>query len=571
MALVGSLWAQSTEAERTSIVYGRVLDAFDGLPLPGLVVLDMTPEYERARGTCNPSGSFSLRDKDGDAFYAPPGEFALAFEDAGHWIGGLKRTLVVPDGRDVLIDIGPTFFLDLPNEVPLRSKDLEGVVFGPGDDETRGLTRLNGTPVTVRTDSYDTQIDPPWVRFPQPLSDGEHWLRLRWGDPLLEARVLVPTKSGRYAPRLEVELAPLGAIDVMVAADAIPRAQPFTLLSKGSPRTVDRHAWIPGPETNQPATLHLDWLPPGKYDWQLGFDGHFGSGSVTVVGGEASTVVVEESRAASEAPDVVRVEIDVSDAPGVDLSQAVGVVLPDGLREAVDGAGVRLVGSQEEGNFALEVENLGPGRWWAGVGTPSSFQILPRAVLIEDGVPVDSLRVEPIAPRMPLKVKLTPPDGLLLNSESRITYFDGPRAVSSTSEANEPIQIDVPSTRPTSLFVMTERYGLTLVVFDPSSGIAELEIPLEDHRHRSLFRVTDDCGRPLPGVSVDCGDRSLGRTDALGHLWIDLRTAFDGWIQVGASNPELEQVFPMRRELELGVDVRRFAYSFGVMMRRRRD
>ena len=112
MALVGSLWAQSTEAERTSIVYGRVLDAFDGLPLPGLVVLDMTPEYERARGTCNPSGSFSLRDKDGDAFYASPGEFALAFEDAGHWIGGLKRTLVVPDGRDVLIDIGPTFFLD---------------------------------------------------------------------------------------------------------------------------------------------------------------------------------------------------------------------------------------------------------------------------------------------------------------------------------------------------------------------------------------------------------------------------------------------------------------------------
>ena len=48
MALAGSLWAQSTEAERTSIVYGKVLDAFDGLPLPGLVVLDMTPDYERA-------------------------------------------------------------------------------------------------------------------------------------------------------------------------------------------------------------------------------------------------------------------------------------------------------------------------------------------------------------------------------------------------------------------------------------------------------------------------------------------------------------------------------------------
>jgi hypothetical protein len=561
---------QAAEPQRRSVVYGKVLDAFDGRPLPGLDVLDMTPGYERARGACNPGGSFYLKDKDGDALQAPPGEFALAFEDGGHWVHGLMRTLVVPEGREVLIDIGPTFFLDLPDEVPLRSKDLEAVLFGPSDDESRALTRLNGTPVTIRTDSYDTQIDPPWVRLPQPLGDGEHWLRLRWGDPLLEGRALLPTKMGRYAPRLEIELAPLGAIDVSVVAGAIPRAQPFTLRSVGRPRTVDRHAWIPRPEGSEPATLRLDWLPPGKYDWQLGFDGYFGSGTVTIAGGEDSVVSVAKVRAASDASDVVRVKLDVTQAPDVDLSQAAPMVIPNGLREARDRAGVRLVGSHEEGGFALEIEDLGPGRWWVGVGTPGSFQILPQAVLVQDGVALGTLRVEPVAPRMPLQIKLTPPGGRTLHGNKfRITYFEGPRPFNFISEASDAVEIDVPSTRSTPLYAYTESYGLTLFIFDPSNGVAELELPLEDQLHQSLIRATDDSGGPLRGVSVDCGDRRLGETDALGHLWIDLQTSLHGLIRVGASNPELEQVFPFRQEFELGVDVRNFPAGFHVMMRRR--
>ncbi len=548
----------SAQKQAASVVKGRLVDEADGLPLPHLVVKEMTAGSERASGKTNPAGEFTLTSEEISQFKLPAGELRLHFEDGGSRLKKTNRRITVPHEGDIAVRIGPTFFLDLPSEVNIDSEALEVAVFRPRDQVGRALAQWNGTAIELRKEHYDSVNEAPWVRLPEPLEDGAHWLRIRWGDPLLEARALLPRAAGRHGPPLRMDLNPMGALDFTVEAGVIPRGQPFFLRKDSSGAGTIRSSYFARAKGDGASTLAIESLQPGSYQWQLGFDGAFASGVITTSGGKRTQVRIDASEFPQPALKTVNIPIVTSLAPDLDPSEIIGRVfpLPYGIQGSSVAHGCKVRRSQDGDGFVLEIDQLGPGSWAARVEASGPFVASPRTVSIRDGVPGDTLRILPRAPQMPIRVRCTDHRGDPAHCAFTVAYQEGAqmaRAWSGSKPGEKSVTIELPKTTPSTLLIRSANYGLIRHVFDPSTDGEEIRVQLDlGHFYREVFRFYDTAGQPLAGVSVDRDGERLGVSDAYGHFWFDRApNGRDGRFTVGSANPDLELLPPLENAFEI--------------------
>ncbi|MEM8711439.1 MAG: hypothetical protein AAGG01_10840 [Planctomycetota bacterium] len=552
------------QGDGLSVARGRLVDESDGLPVAGMDVLEVTRDGRMiARGTTAPNGRFTLCDETLRARKYAPGQSLLAFEDSGRWLRHGNQQVSFPLAQDVAVPVGPTYFLDLPEELSHQiaaaepggrdrasdasSRPIEWAVFGPGDDEDRPLSRWNGIEVDLRSDTASVPLSPPWIRLPAPLPEGPHHLRIRWGNPMVEARLRLPTRRGLLRDRLKPKIQRLGAVDFEIAREALPRSQPLFLFQGDNPETAaERYALLPAHPANN-CRIAVEWLTPGDYRWELGFEGFLGRGTVTVTPGVRTTVKLSEPSAAlAEAPPCV-LPMDSSLCPGLDPETLFCAVLPEGLPSHAPPSEVQLKRRTDSSGLEVHIPHLGPGTWLIGIRSTSHVAMSVHHRLLRDGVLSGPLTLVPLAPRRKIRIRGMDRDGNEISGGLSAAYVERHRifkSVGSHDPSSYPLSIEVPAIGKTSL-ILHSSAGLGEWTYDPASDGDEIAVQLTRPLATQYFRITDTEGRPLEGVSLEREGLPMGRSNAAGHFWFDQRPWDPGgrW-SVGSANPGLRLVYP---------------------------
>jgi len=560
-----------------------IIDAHDGRPVPALAVLGLGLELADGMAMTSHDGGIRvasrLRPGASGSVEPPTGAVELQFFDQGmellrpdHQPSGFweERTVTFPTSGPIAIEIGPTFLLDLPDWIPDETR--QQLPYGPSTTnlevsavDTAG--RLHDMPASLRDERWAFHRHERWTRFRAPLDAQYDELRIRWGDPFLEARAALPRHAGRRDEPVTFERVALGGVQFRLPTEmrgsvVVERAD--------TPDELPYVAFVPS------TAPKLERLPPGRYRWRFGPDDAWPHGEFDVVAGAVQRVEVPR---AEPGPDPIRIPIEVEG----ERPLVVGGFLMDhepGHYERVRSSLVDMGGrsvplqAREGGGFAALLPSVPAGGatfvvgWYDDPDGDVAYRVSSRVTRAG----LDSPLVVAVVPTTEVRIHALDPEGRTPGEPlvARWKAFGVQSRPVSMDDAG-PLVLNLPADRPTGVLLgATERQQGAYFLFEPNHWRRTFRVRLRPLSHLFLGLQTVDTDlRPIADVEIRVKGEVVGHTDAAGYAWIrqDPRWHRLEGFSVGHDGDGLTPVVPPRRQV--WVEDLRASYFEPVLVLRR--
>lgn len=483
------------------------------------------------------NGRFDATRLDSDAFIEA-GDVQIHATNGDHdW----RLSVSLPADEPIRLAIGPTFKLDLPGQ-PNAAVRRDPARYTVEAIDAFGTKTPIRTP--IRGDSIRDPRADAWIRFGQALPDGYNQLRVTVDgqDEVLGAPI--PRRIGIEPEPLALVPLRFGAVEIAIdEAASVPRRQPLTLQPAQGPPSR-RH--LVAERTGR--AVFAD-VPAGDHVWELGVNGCRATGTVTVEPGESARVVVDEVQHFAD----VEVSVDVTGIPEGALDAVIAGGKPRGAdMDFVDGS-VDVDHSADGRESVVTVRDAAPCDWAVTAACRTDrfdVGVEPRAVLVRDGVAEGALRLFEMPPRRRIRVEMRASGAGAGAWISGASWLD-PNPLFGWVRLDEParsIELDVPTTGPTTLLLHVQQGNAARLEIEPSDPKVSFVITPEDDGWCVPLRTLNLAGEPLPGVAIHLDGELLGATDRRGFIEVPIAPT-RSWetLEVARDDPSVVPVWAGRK------------------------
>lgn len=503
-----------------TILSGTLADVLTGEPVPHAdAAFTFLPGIEPFRCRSDAAGRFQV------TLPTPPaGSNELRVYDSDGTVDGQRRivrqsAIPFPIEGPVPVHVGPTFYVELPEEVLAHGGDVHARLRVPED-------RVPGDdPIATLREGPR-----PWFRLPfeaTELSGGAYELIIEDRAAMLAARVPVDRNRGIEPRTLVPRFERRGEVRFLMGTEGAHRAPALKFdlepLGHSVPADVELRAIASEHHSDGGVRGTLRFLPPGPYRWSVVGAGTGTGGEVQVLPGESVEVLVgpEHLGATFDA----EVLIDASAAPEAALERCLVMV----TSEDEGGAGFMTrpdpVDGGAPGAFRIPLSSLAHGTWRVTIQAPPGVTVSPGSVLVTPGAPPAMMVASSGTDRARLELEVVAADGgtplphatatiVIVPSEAlRFRHTTPDRAVLASDE--------VPARGPVGVFVRAAGFRSVLLEHDARTDPERRRVALEPGWSTRVLALDVMTMAPVAGAEVLVDGEPAGRTGSDGWCWIE--------------------------------------------------
>lgn len=501
------------------VIDGTFVDVHTGEPVPEIgATFAFRHGGNEYRARSDDRGRFQL-----EIEYVPEDADSIRVFDRDGTINGQQSevrqsTVPFPIEASVPVHVGPTFYVDLPEEMLENGWRIQARMRTPDDrrpfDDPRATLR---------------EGDRPWFRLPYEVTElegGAYELIIEDRVAMLAARMRVDRNRGIEPRVLRPEFERRGELRFVVGVEGAAQAPMLkfdvTPVGHEVPVDVELRAMTSEHGADGSVTGRLRLLPPGLYSWVLVGGGTEANGEVEVVAGETVDVEIgPEHLGATFDSDVI---IDAAAAPDARIDECLVMVTSEDEAGAGFMTRPRAVDGSP-GRFRIPLRALSHGTWRVAVQTPSDVTLTPGTVIVTPGAPPATMVATAGSGRVKLQLDVVgasdgkplpnPTGSIVIVPSEQIRFVHG--AVGDPSLVSD----EVPGDQPVEIFVRAAGHRGVLLRHDARTDPAHRVVKLERGWSSRVLALDVVNLAPLEGVEVIVDGKVAGKTGKDGWLWIE--------------------------------------------------
>ena len=515
---LGASKGSNTPAEAFPI-QGRVVRQSDGTAISGVEVL--------LRQTTQAStDSYLSVNTDAKGNFLVPrqtwakGDAEVFVKDGPYHLNGQAATLAFPFEDDIKVPCGPMIQFRYDGEYVDPQLPSRVSIFFPEIANAGTICR-----------SVTRKGSLPWCRLSELPPDGPAEVRVLAEGDFVFAQSKIDDTSRLHRAPINIDFEEGGALELRYAhgdPSSIMRVSLTQLdLASASPKPLKRK----DQQGDSGQAFVETHLRVGRYQWDMKLGSVEASGIVAIKRGTWTRVTMNaETQATLGALGDAVVEIDVSSAPGVDLSNWTTGAFFEGDFTQGSVGNQRPRSTRDPNLWTVTVGGLSDDKWMLCLAPQPGFQVTPMlAPLVPGGAP-SKVTVTRIADTIPVTLHLVDPESGEPIMDAQACHIDGLTAFP-VEENKDPLAgfgpHPTPSDHSSRFLVNAPGYKLTEWIFDPAqakleSGAdsAQHVIRLERGWRSRVFVIDVSTQSTVPGVSVHVNGKHVGETDSDGCYWI---------------------------------------------------